>query len=158
MYGLALVVVAVAYFAVQAIVRELKASRDDARRGRALQIMALFAPALASARKDPRELLAWQPLAKTARQLWPDDFALLDRTTGGTFPFSADFIQAIHSQWTADWLAWELTHDAEYKVKVAEAANDRLKLEAVEREKLDRYQRRYQEYVQVGKALHALVG
>ncbi|HZR22084.1 MAG TPA: hypothetical protein VFA59_00760, partial [Vicinamibacterales bacterium] len=74
------------------------------------------------------------------------------------FPFSADFIQAIHSQWTADWLAWELTHDAEYKVKVAEAANDRLKLEAVEREKLDRYQRRYQEYVQVGKALHALVG
>ncbi|HZR22041.1 MAG TPA: hypothetical protein VFA59_00545, partial [Vicinamibacterales bacterium] len=81
MYGLALVVVAVAYFAVQAIVRELKASRDDARRGRALQIMALFAPALASARKDPRELLAWQPLAKTARQLWPDDFALLDRTT-----------------------------------------------------------------------------
>jgi hypothetical protein len=33
----------------------------------------------------------------------------------------------------------------------------RAKLESVEREKLDLYQRRYQEYVQVAKALQGLV-
>jgi hypothetical protein len=40
-----------------------------------------------------------------------------------------------------------------------EAGSDlgRATLEAVEREKLELYQRRYEEYVRVGKALHALI-
>jgi hypothetical protein len=167
MYGLTLVIVVVAYIATQMIVRELRASRDEAKKGRALTIMNLFAPAIAAARADPRALLAWQPLARTARQLWPDDFALLDRTSGSTFPFSAETVQAAHAQWTADWLAWERAHDAEYKLKAAEVEHElaasggapflRAKLDAIEREKLDRYQRRYQEYVQVGKALQSLI-
>jgi hypothetical protein len=168
MYPLALVIVivVVAFVGTQMIVRELRASREEAGKTRALAIMTVFAPAIAAARTDPRALLAWQPLAKTARQLWPDDFALLDRTSGSTFPFSAETVEAAHAQWTADWLAWELTHDAEYKLKAAEVEHQlaasggapflRAKLDAIEREKLDRYQRRYQEYVQVGKALQAL--
>ena len=83
------------------------------------------------------------------------------------FPFSEDALQAAHAQWTADWLAWEGAHDAEYKLKAAEVEHElaasggapfiRAKLDAVEREKLDRYQRRYQEYVQVAKALQSLM-
>jgi hypothetical protein len=167
MYILTLVVIAVGYVATWLIVRELRLARTDARRDRMLAIMTLFAPAIAAARTDPRTLLAWQPLAHTARQLWPDDFALLDQTSGSTFPFSRDVIDAAHAQWTTDWLAWERAHDAEYKLKAAEAEHElaasggapflRAKLEAIEREKLDRYQRRYQEYVQVGKALKALI-
>jgi hypothetical protein len=167
MYLLALAIAVIAYLATHEIVRELRASREEAKKARALTIMNLFAPAIAAARSDPRALLAWQPLARTARQLWPDDFALLDRTSGSTFPFSAETVQAAHAQWTADWLAWECMHDAEYKMKAAEAEHElaasggapfvRAKLDAVEREKLDRYQRRYQEYVQVGKALQSLM-
>jgi hypothetical protein len=167
MYGLALVIVAVAYIATQVIVRELRASREEAKKARALAIMGLFAPAIAAARSDPRALLAWQPLARTARQLWPEDFTLIDSTSGSTFPFSVETVQAAHAQWTADWLAWERLHDAEYKLKAAEAEHElaasggapfvRAKLDAIEREKLDRYQRRYQEYVQVGKALQLLM-
>jgi hypothetical protein len=76
-----------------------------------------------------------------------------------------DEIQAAHAQWTADWLAWERAHDAEYKLKAAAAEADlaaantpvaRARLEATEREKLELYQRRYQEYVRVAKALQAL--
>jgi len=167
MYVLALVVIAVGYVATQLIVRELRLARADAQRARALAIMTLFAPATAAARTDPRALLAWQPLAHTARQLWPEEFALLDKTSGSTFPFGHDVVEAAHAQWSADWLAWERAHDAEYKLKAATAEHElaasggapflRAKLDAIEREKLDRYQRRYQEYVQVGKALKTLI-
>lgn len=162
----AVLLVVVAVWATRAILAELTAAREAAGKTRALTIMNLFAPAIAAARTDPRALLAWQPLARTARQLWPDDFALLDRTSGSTFPFSAETVQAAHAQWTADWLAWELTHDAEYKLKAAEVEHElaasggapflRAKLDAIEREKLDRYQRRYREYVEVAKALQTL--
>ena len=77
-------------------------------------------------------------------------------------------VQAAHARWTAEWLAWERTHDAEYKLKAAEIEEELLasggstvvrgRLDGVEREKLDRYQRRYEEYVRVGKALQALLG
>ncbi len=150
-----------------AILRELRQSRDELRKSRAVAIVGLFAPGIAAARSDPRAMLTWQPLARTARQLCPDDFALLDRMSGGVFPFSHETLQAAHSQWTADWLAWERTHDADYKLKAAAVEHElaasggapfvRAKLDAVEREKLDLYQRRYQEYVQVAKALQALI-
>jgi hypothetical protein len=90
----------------------------------------------------------------------------MDRAAGGVFPFGNDRMQSAHAQWTADWLAWERSHDAEYKLKAAALEQDiatygsstmrRAQLDAVEREKLDLYQRRYQEYVQVSKALQAL--
>jgi len=145
----------------------INAAREDAARSRTLAIMNLFAPAIAAAQHDPRALLVWQPLAKTARQLFPKEFDSLDRTAGVAFPFTTDLLQSAHAQWSADWLAWERTHDAVYKLKAAEAEHElaasggapfvRAKLDAIEKEKLDLYQRRYQEYVRVAKALQALI-
>ena len=163
----ALVVAAVVWFSAQLILREMARARDEAMRGRALQIIAMFAPAMEQARSDPRVLLVWQPLARTARSFLPDQFALLDQRFGATFPFSAETIQAAHAQWSTDWLAWERSHDAEYKRRAAEVEHElaasggspviRAKLDAVEREKLDLYQRRYSEYVRTAKALQALI-
>ncbi|HEY6509963.1 MAG TPA: hypothetical protein VIY56_18195, partial [Vicinamibacterales bacterium] len=83
--------------------------------------------------------------------------------------FSDDDIQRAHDRWTANWLAWERTHDGVYKLKAAEARaalaaamNDaqaesaRARVDDVEREKLEIYQRRYEEYVRIAKALQAL--
>ena len=169
MIGLAAIFLGVvAYWATQAIVREIKTSRDEAARGRTLAIMNLFAPAIAAAHQDPRALLIWHPLARTARQLFPKEFDTLDHTTGAAFPFTPELIQSAHARWSADWLAWERTHDATYKLKAAEAEHElaasggapfvRAKLDAIEKEKLDLYQRRYEEYIRVAKALQALVG
>jgi hypothetical protein len=126
----------------------------------------LFAPALADTERDPRALLVWQPLAALCRRLDPDSFARLDRAAGGRFPFTGESIETAHARWTADWLAWERAHDEEYKLKAAAAeealarssgsAARRGQLEAIEREKLDGYQRRYAEYVRVAKALQKL--
>jgi hypothetical protein len=139
------------------------AGTDD----RVATLLALFAPALAATQQDPRAFLVWQPIAKAARQLFPEEFARLDRATGGTFPFSSEQIEAGHAQWTADWLAWELAHDTEYKLKATVAAHElaadgaagigRARLDAIEREKLDLYQRRYAEYVRTAKALQTLI-
>jgi hypothetical protein len=142
-------------------------ARDSAIRARRVQLLSLFAPGIAAAGDDPRALLAWQPLAVTARTLFPEDFAELDRAAGASFPFSVEHIQAAHARWSADWLAWEQTHDAEYKLKAAALEEElsaaggsaviRARFERVEREKLERYQRRYEEYTRVSKALKALV-
>jgi hypothetical protein len=149
------------------ITGELRAGRDDALHARTMTLLQLFAPAIAAAQTDPRTLLVWQPLAKSARQLFPAEFAALDRAAGATFPFTSAQLQQAHAQWTADWLAWEQSHDAEYKLKAAQVQHDvaslgasalaRAKIEAVEREKLELYQRRYQSYVQTAKALQALL-
>ena len=166
----AIVVLAVAASIVWAAVRmggELRATREQAARGRTLDIAAIFAPGIAAAADDPRALLTWQPLAAAARKLYPDAFKALDEASGGRFPFSADQIEAAHSRWTADWLAWELAHDGEYKLKAAAAEAEshaaggqglaKARVDAVEREKLETYQRRYADYVRVAKALQALV-
>src|SRR5437016_5705741 len=94
-----------------------QSAREVAARGRALQLLTLFAPGVAAAHRDPEALLIWQPLATTARRLFGEEFAALDRASGSTFPFTKDAIQDAHSQWTARWLAWERTHDADYKLK-----------------------------------------
>ncbi|HEY2905041.1 MAG TPA: hypothetical protein VGJ29_04015 [Vicinamibacterales bacterium] len=148
------------------IARELARARSEAARARVVTILQMFAPAVAAAQTDPRSLLTWQPLASTARRLAPDDFAALDRVAGRTFPFTDDDIQAAHARWTAEWLSWERAHDAEFKLKASAAEHDvaasggspvlRAKVDAIEREKLDTYQRRYEEYVRVAKALQAL--
>ena len=161
----AAIVAAAIVWAAHALVSELRAVRTEATRTRTLAVLQTFSAGIAAAHTDPRALITWVPLARAARQLLPAEFALLDAAAGGSFPFSAERIQAAHAQWTAEWLAWERTHDAEYKLKAVvlerelaagESAIARARLEAVEREKLDLYQRRYQEYVQVAKALQSL--
>lgn len=162
----AVVVSAAIVWAAIAVGRQMASDREARTHDRTLRLLALFAPALASADEDPRTLLVWQPLAAAARRMFPQDFAALDQAAGRSFPFSASAIEAAHARWSADWLGWEQTHDAEYKLKAAqieaEIAADgptplgRAKLDAVEREKLQRYQRRYAEYVRVSKALQAL--
>jgi hypothetical protein len=162
----AVIVAAAVVWTGREVSRQLKLARDEASRQRAVQLLNIFAPGIDAAHSDPRALLTWQPLARAARRLAPDDFAALDRASGATFPFTADDIQAAHARWTAEWLAWEHTHDAEFRLKASAAEHDltvsggspvmRAKLDAVEREKLDAYQRRYEEYVRVAKSLQAL--
>lgn len=161
----ALVVAAAIVWAGVQMLRELKAARDEAAAGRTLALVQIFAPGLASAQSDPRAILTWQPLARTARRMFPIEFAAIDRAAGVTFPFSNEQLQAAHARWTADWLAWERSHDAEYKMRAAAVEHEmsasggspviRARLDGVEREKLDLYQRRYEEYIRVAKALQA---
>jgi len=147
------------------IAREIALARESAPRGRALQLLELFTRGIAAADADPRALLVWQPIAQAARRLFPDECTALDRAAQSAFPFSRDQIQTAHAKWTADWLAWERSHDAEYKLKAAAveqglatdaSAVARARVDAVEREKLERYQRRYEDYIRVAKALQAL--
>jgi hypothetical protein len=163
-----LIVGAVTAWGCLRIVGALEAARQELARARALDILRTFAAAPGEAVADPRALLIWEPLARAARQLYPEEFGSIDRAYGATFPFGADRIQGAHAQWTADWLAWERSHDADYKLKAAVVEEDlsksggssvvRGRLEAVEQEKLELYQRRYAEYVRVAKALQALAG
>jgi len=152
-------------WSARAIAAELSATRADLARSRALTILSTFAPAAAAAQHDPRALLQWHPLARAARSLFPEDFAAIDRALGAAFPYAPEQVEAAHAQWTAEWLAWERAHDAEYKRRAAEAerqheaagsAATRAALDSIEREKLDLYQRRYAEYVRVAKALQSV--
>src|SRR3990170_53248 len=163
----ALFVSAAVVWAGLRIATAVQASRPDPTRARALELMAVFAPALSASAGDPRAILVWQPLARMARQMYPEAFAVIEQAAGGAFPFSHDQLQSAHAQWTVDWLAWERSHDAEYKLRAAVVEQEiaaagtsavlRARLDAVESEKLDLYQRRYQEYVRVAKALQALM-
>ena len=163
----AILVAGAIVWAAREVVRELAAARQDRAKAQVLTLLRTFSPAIAEAASDPRALLTSVPLAKASRALYPQEFAELDRATGGTFPFTTEQIQAAHSRWTAAWLAWEQTHDSEYKLKTAAAEDElrisggspvmRARLDAVEREKLERYQRRYEEYVRVAKALQGLI-
>jgi hypothetical protein len=144
---------------------------SERRRDRTLQLIQMFAAPAASPRSsfgdDPQTLLAWQPLVAVARKLFPEEFAELDRARGAPFPFGPEQVQAAHARWSADWLAWELAHNDAFKLKAARVEAEiaahgstaiaRAELDAIEREKLDLYQRRYAEYVRVSKALQALV-
>ena len=162
----ALIVAGVLWWTAQQIVGELQAARTEASRARTLALVELFAPGLAAAQDDPRTLLVWYPLAKVVRQLFPEECSALDRLSGGPFPFTPDQVESAHARWTADWLAWERTHDADYKMKASAVEHElaasggspviRAKLDAVEREKLDLYQQHYSNYVRIAKALHAL--
>ena len=162
----AMVAAAIVWAAVR-IAGELRAARAGSGSSeRVTTLLAVFAPAVAAAQQDPRAILVWQPMAQAARNLFPDEFAALDRAAGAAFPFSKERIEAAHAQWTADWLAWEHAHDTAYKLKAAVAESEvaaqggssvaRARLDAVEREKLELYQRRYAEYVRTAKALQAL--
>jgi hypothetical protein len=162
----AAIVAAAVAWSGRAVARELVEIRRDRVMTRRLDLLAAFTPAIAAAAGDPRTLLVWHPLARAARQMFQSEFAGIDEAFGRTFPFGRDEVQAAHARWTADWLAWEKSHDAEYKLKAAvierelheSVATDlhRARLDAVEREKLELYQRRYEEYVRVAKAIQSL--
>jgi hypothetical protein len=149
------------------VAREMAMARGEDTRRRTAQLMNLFAPGIAAASEDPRALLVWQPFAVIARRVFPAEFTALDQAAGGRFPFTTEYIEAAHARWSTDWLGWERSHDSEYKLKAAEAEQQiaasgatnliRARLEAIDREKLDLYQRRYSEYVRVSKALQALM-
>lgn len=140
------------------------AAVDDAR---LVQILRLFAEGMTAAAGNPRALLVWQPMAVAARQLWPEEFAALDRAFGSRFPFTLDHLQAAHARWTTEWLEWERAHDGECKMKAVAleeelgerrtSAYGRARLDTIEREKLERYQHRYEEYTRTSRALQTLI-
>ena len=163
MVGLALLAALVAVaVGVWTLARVQRLSRRDAALRAALQT---FAPVRRRLMDDPRELLAWYPVARASRMLFPETYDELDRATGDTFPFSSTHVEKAHERWTANWLAWEREHDDEYKVKASDAKQElekrgdldsplgKARLAALEREQLERYQDRYAEYVTVAKAL-----
>jgi hypothetical protein len=138
----------------------------DAAKSRQLALLSAFAPAVAAAAHDPKVIATWQPVVQTARALFQAEFAALEKASGATFPFSSDLIRQAHARWTTEWLVWERSHDAEFKRRAAAAHADpsapmtaamRAALDAIENEKLESYQRRYAEYVQIAKALQSLL-
>lgn len=158
-------VVLVGALSARSLLGELRARRRDA----AVQgVVSLFAPVMGQAEQDPRLLLVWYPIAATLRRLFPEAFRELEKAAGGPFPFTPAQVQAAHARWTAEWLAWERAHDFEYKLKASEAEVElerrgeletsvgRARLERIEREQLQRYQERYEEYIRIAKALNAL--
>lgn len=164
--GLLVVVVAAAAAVVAA--RIAAAGRRMERGAVAAAAIETFTPLLLRVREDPRLLPHLARVARASRALHPDVYAELDRAYGDTFPLSAADFRAGHERWTAEWLAWERTHDAEYKLRAeqletalrqngeVDSPTGRARLAAIEREKLERYQQRYEEYIRTANELEAL--
>ena len=150
-----------------AMERHRRAQRRE--HGERIVALLLTTMAPAVARAEPRELLAWRSAAEGIRELFPEEVATIEARMGDRFPFPRAVVEDVHARWTADWLAWERQHDTECRERVAAltaelnaAAREsapavRAKLDALEDEKLQRYQRRYEEYVRVGNGLVALM-
>src|SRR5262245_6338509 len=100
----ALVIAAAVVWSAQLVAGRVAAARDDTRRAHVLTLLQLFAPTIAAAQDDPRALVVWQPLARSARTIFPEAFAEIDRATGARFPFTREALQAAHARWTTDWL------------------------------------------------------
>ena len=145
-------------------------SKRRSREERAIQsLLATFGSAKASVSNDPTQLLVWEPLAKASRGLFPKAFLALDKAVGYRFPFSKEFLEEAHDRWTGEWLAWEVSHDEEYRFKEDllnqelklvsgdEAERLKVRLSHLQNEKLQRYQARYEEYIRTAKALQALI-
>ena len=159
---IALIVGAALAYALWRIGDELRRERREAA---VRQLLTTFAAA--AAQQDPKQMVIWHPLAQTARKLFPDAFKELDTAAGGAFPFTREQLKAAHAKWTAEWLAWERAHDAEYSLTAAQVQDEidrahgqaspllRTRLAAVEQQKLERYQQRYEEYIKTAKALAA---
>jgi hypothetical protein len=134
-----------------------------------LAIVHTFGAAQASVQHDPKQLLAWHPLAEATRKLFPAAFQALDVATGARFPFSKEVVERAHAKVSSEWLAWEKAHDEEYRIKAAAAEQElagvagdaaalaRARLDRIQHEKIERYQQRYEEYVRTAKALQALL-
>ena len=162
--ALAAVAASIGYGALL-VSRALGGRRRDAQM---LEVLALFGPACERAQTDPRVLLAWYPVAAAARRAFPVAFAILEHGGEARFPFSAADLEAAHARWSTDWLDWERRQDAEHRARreaveaeLGRASDEaaaplRARLEALEQEKLEQYQRRYEEYVRVSRALKEL--
>ena len=144
-------------------------ARRDGRRQHQERLAAVLLASLApaAARGEPRDLLAWRGAAATARRMFPDAVAIIERRTGEAFPFAHEVVDDAHARWTAEWLAWERRHDADFKQRASaleaelSVAGDatpagRSRLVALDDEKLQTYQQRYEEYVRIGNGLAAL--
>ena len=166
MIEFALVVVAAAiWYAAILVSTALRRRQQEAQM---LELLAIFAPACERAHADPRALLAWYPVAAAARRAFPVAFAILENDGEARFPFGAADLEAAHARWSTDWLDWERRQDAEHRARreaveaelgqatEEEAPPLRARLEALEREKLEQYQRRYEEYVRVSRTLKEL--
>ena len=143
---------------------------DERRREKTTQrLLAMFGPAGVAVQQDPKQLLVWYPLAQNSRKLFPEAFADLDKAFGERFPFTKEQLQSAHARCSSDWLAWERAHDRESSLKAAQVEDEiargggqatpllRTRLAALEQEKLERYQQRYEEYIKTAKALAAFV-
>ena len=164
-----LIVIAVVLAGLAVVLAERHRRACRAEHGERIAALLLTSVAPAVARAEPRELLAWRSAADAARQLFPEAVAVIEAGTGERFPFPRAVVEDAHAHWTADWLAWEQHHDTEYRERAAAleverhaaAGGDaatavRAKIGALEDEKLQTYQRRYEEYVRVGNGLIAL--
>ncbi len=132
----------------------------------AMVLLTRVAPMVA--RAEPRELLAWRGAARAVRVLYPEIVADLEQASGERFPFTPALVEGCQARWSAEWLAWERQHDAEYKVRVrtaeaelrAEGRDDspegRARLASIEDAKLQSYQQRYEEYARIARDLTAL--
>jgi hypothetical protein len=164
---LALLAAMIAGTLMAALALRRLASTADRQRHEATihHLLGTFGSALAAIQQDPRQLLVWYPLAANSRKLFPHAFRDLDAAFGGSFPFSKDQIQTAHARCSSDWLTWERAHDAEFSLKAAEVEDEiarsagpaspllRTRLAAIEQQKLERYQQRYEEYIKTAKAL-----
>ena len=145
-------------------------ARRERRRQHREQLAALLLTSVgpAVARADGRELLGWRSVASALREVLPDAVRTIEQGTGRPFPFPREVVDDAHARWTADWLAWERAHDIRFRQRAsaleaelrdsdeAGTASGQARLAALDDEKLQDYQRRYEEYVRVGKALAAL--
>jgi hypothetical protein len=134
-----------------------------------LMVVLLTGSAAAVARAEPRELLAWQAAADVVRRLFPDAIADIESKGGESFPIPRKVVEAAHTKWTAEWLAWERQHDADFRKRTSvlqaeleatgheHTPDGHARIAALEGEKLQSYQRRYEEYVQIGKGLTGLL-
>ena len=139
--------------------------RERRRDAQVLGLLATFGPVMERALTEPRVLLTWHPIALAARQSFPEAFASLDGDEAHRFPFGSALLETAHATWTADWLTWEGEHDAEFRRRAAtleaksgdtDPSDIRAGHDLLEREQLERYQRQYETYVKVSKALAAL--
>jgi hypothetical protein len=146
--------------------RLIQAALNQPRRdAQVLALLATFGPVVERVHVDPRALLTWHPIAQAARRSFPDAFAALDGDESHRFPFTSALLESAHARWTTDWLAWEMEHDADFRRRSAaietqsanaEPGETRAALEQLEQENLEGYQRQYETYVKVSKALATL--
>lgn len=166
--SLVALVVVVVGGVVYAALQVAKAIKGASRERTICHLQAMFAPALQAVDRDPQQLITWYPIAQASRRMFPEACAALDAAMGRTFPFTQAQVQDAHARWTASWLAWERSHDGEYALRASALQEElsrtgdvatplgRARVAALEREKLERYQDRYQEYIRAAKALQAL--
>ena len=161
----------VATLTVVVVVVAERARREHRRQhGERLIALLLASVGPAVARADGRELLGWRRVAAALRGLLPEAVREIERRSGESFPFPRKVVEDAHARWTAEWLAWERAHDIRFRQRTSAleaelresgesgTASGQARLAALDDEKLQAYQRRYEEHVRVGRELEALAG